>query len=187
MENITQVVRPALGAPAVKTQAVRSAFDMARDYKSAKPVPSIPPQEALLQALVDKGGIRNIEELRSAMSGHVDSKALSNAIYHSKKANRLRKVGHALEITAEGRAYLKHSDVERAADDKFKRKASPRQAATKRESETQDATALVLAQGCAMLRWAKWSDGGFVLQRGDCVIELSPDEFNALRVSVEAS
>lgn len=183
METPTQVTRPAHGAPTVKTQGVRSAFDMAKDYQPAK---AAQPQEALLQALVDQGGIRNVDELSSAMPGHVDARALSNAIYHAKKAGRLRKVGHALEITDTGRAYLEQSDTVRTADDKFNRKAPTRVAVPKRATATQTSTPPALTKGGAMLRWAKWSDGSFVLQRGDCVIELSPDEFKALRFSFGA-
>jgi hypothetical protein len=176
--EFTQVIRPANGAPPVATSGVRSAFDIAKDYKPAKSTQHTSPQYLVIKALADIGGIVSSEALRDLMSVHMDSTALSNALYHGKKAQRLRKIGKGYEVTDAGRSFIKSSDTAQDADCKFTRK--PKAPSTKQVSMP------VAPLGMSDVRWAIWSDGQFVIQRGALSIELGPAEFAALRAAVGA-
>jgi hypothetical protein len=179
MDEVTQVIRPAKGAPPVATTGVRSAFDIAKDLSTAKRDHRPSPQYLVVKALADIGGVVSHDVLHDLMSAHMDGKALSNAVYHAKKEQRLRKLGKGFEVTEIGRTFIASSYATQEREDKFSRKPK---ALSAKQVDIPTASA-----GLSGVRWAVWSDGQFVIQRGANSIELAPTEFASLRAAIGAA
>lgn len=179
-EAFTQISRPAKGAPPVVTTGVRSAFDLAAPVVNAQKERQ-GTQFLVLKALTDIGGVVSADVLRDLLSVHMSPKAIFQDVYNAKKLNRLRKVGDGYEVTQAGKEFLQTQCNTTEADAKF----APRRPA---QSKVADAPAQLIqpaAVGSEGARWALWSDGSFVLQRGPVCIELSIKEFAALRSAIE--
>lgn len=129
-DKVIQRTVPAATAPAVKTSAPRSVFDLLQagpDLNEAQPhiatikpeshtmpkTKSTPtarasgaesPQVLVCNALATRPGSWSREDLREACAQLTDEQ-FSNAIYCCAKAKRIRRNGHTFEITSAGREF----------------------------------------------------------------------------------
>lgn len=182
IETVTQVTRPAAGAPALKTTGVSSVFTLGGQAReslgkgsASETKPQLKPRMVLLQVIYRRAGVWTRDELRSACS-ELNAKQFCNAITVSKVGGFIRKVGAQFEITEKGHEALRRDVDAAGADAKFRRSRKSGNAT----AALAKAPLKVTGELSPGFRVAIFSDGTFCIEKDSNRIELSNAEFQVM-------
>lgn len=148
------------------------------------------PQVLVCNALATRPGSWTREELREACAQLTDEQ-FSNAIYCCAKAKRIRRNGHTFEITSAGREFagiaaighrlepMKRNTTKATRDPK-QSKASGKTAPKARRATAVHRAPLLGTTDPQAARYAAYSDGSFMVEKGGTQVLLSADEARAM-------